>query len=95
MGVVAAEAETEAETYDTSATLITENIDIAARGMGAGNILRKIVKEIVALVGVPGDLDPEMPYTDLCRKGGEDLLKEETRAAFRTGFERLLRDKTL
>jgi hypothetical protein len=93
VGVAAAEAET--ETYATSATLITENIDIAARGIGAGNILNKIVKKVVALVGVPGDLDPEMPYTDLCRKGGEDLLKEETRIAFRTGFQMLLGDKTL
>ena len=37
-------AKTETETYATSATLITEDIYIAARGMGAGNILDKLLR---------------------------------------------------
>ncbi|KAJ4292839.1 hypothetical protein N0V88_005497 [Collariella sp. IMI 366227] len=39
------------QTYHTSATLITENLYIAAKNpMGRGNILRKIVQEIAKLV---------------------------------------------
>ncbi|KAL2134136.1 hypothetical protein VTI74DRAFT_898 [Chaetomium olivicolor] len=42
------------QTYHTSATLITENLHIAAKNpMGRGNILRKIVQEIARLVKVP------------------------------------------
>ena len=98
-GVAAiAEAEPETgpgETWATTASLITENIDIAARGLGAGNILGKIVKEIAALVGTPGDLDPDFPYSDICRTGGEVLLEDEIRAALRAGLEMLLRDENL
>jgi hypothetical protein len=80
--------------YETSATIITENLHIAAGGNGRAHILRKIVDEIAAVVDVPCEAGPGFSYIELTNTGqGEwnDGVKE----ALRTGFEMLLRDQLL
>ncbi|KAK4244533.1 hypothetical protein C7999DRAFT_17212 [Corynascus novoguineensis] len=83
------------QTYHTSATLITENLHIAAKNpMGRGNILRKIVQEIARLVKVPCS-DEEFLYMELCHSLGQGKPREGSLKALRTGLTMLLQNKTL
>lgn len=78
------------QTYHTKATLITENLHIAAKNpMSRGNIPRKIVQEIVKLVKVPRS-DEEFLYMELCHSLGQDKPREGTLKPLRTGLTMLL-----
>jgi len=82
--------------YETSSTLILENLEIAASvRMGRGNIVGKIIKEIAAIINIPGDLDFDFLYMDLCNKAGADQLTMETKEALRIGLELLLQNQSL
>ncbi|KAK4124051.1 hypothetical protein N657DRAFT_717572 [Parathielavia appendiculata] len=84
-------------TYHTSATLITENLHIAATNpMGRGNILRKIVQEIAKLVKVPCT-DEECLYKELCDffGQGEGKPPEGVLEALRTELIKLMQNEAL
>jgi hypothetical protein len=84
-------------TYHTSATLITENLHIAAANpSGRGNILDKIVKEIAKHVKVPCTT-PAALYVELCYSFGESKGNppEGVLAALKTGLFKLLQNESL
>ncbi|KAK3290202.1 uncharacterized protein B0H64DRAFT_413623 [Chaetomium fimeti] len=80
--------------YETSATIITENLHIAAAGNGRANILKKIVDEIAAVVDVPCENGPEFFYMELAM-AGQGEWKDGVKEALRAGLETLLRDQLL
>ncbi|KAK4106969.1 hypothetical protein N658DRAFT_37072 [Parathielavia hyrcaniae] len=85
------------QAYHTGATLITENLHIAATNpVGRGNILRKIVQEIAKLAEVPCS-DEEFLYMELCHSfgHGEGKLREGVLGALRTGLTKLLQNESL
>ena len=63
--------------------------------MGAGDILENIVKDITAVVELPGDLVPGRLYVHMCKQTGEGLLERETWEALHGGFGTLLRNESL
>jgi hypothetical protein len=78
--------------FETSGTLITENIAIASKNRGVRySILRKIVQEIAAIVELPADIG----VYDICLELGGDKLEAELKDALCTGFTMLLRQESL
>ncbi|KAK0707048.1 hypothetical protein B0T26DRAFT_728949 [Lasiosphaeria miniovina] len=81
---------------NTSATLITENLYIAAtHPMRSGNILKKIVDEIAKVAEVPYPYSMEFLYRDLCYGFAEGKLPNEVLAPVKGGFTALLRSTDL
>lgn len=81
--------------YYTSATLITENLAIAASNqMGRGNILRKIVHEIAVVAKVPCS-NQRLLYMELCEFLGEGKPNKETLEAVGAGLKMLLQNKSV
>ncbi|KAH7304985.1 kinase-like domain-containing protein [Stachybotrys elegans] len=79
-------------TLETSVTLITENISIAAKDTGFRYpILRKIVQEIALTVETPSDIEAY----DVCLDLGKDMLDNGLRETLRKGFIKLLHDESL
>jgi hypothetical protein len=77
---------------ETSVTLITENISIAAKDTGFRyHILRKIVQEIASTAETP----PDVEAYDVCLNLGKDMLDTELRETLRKGFIKLLHDESL
>jgi aminoglycoside phosphotransferase (APT) family kinase protein len=78
--------------FETSVTLITENIAIASKNRGFRyGILKKIVQEIAAIVELPADIG----VYDICLELGGDKLEAELQDALCSGFTMLLRHESL
>jgi hypothetical protein len=80
--------------YETSATIIMENLHIAAGGNDRAGTLRKIVDEIAAVVEVPCEAGPGFLYIELTNTR-YDEWNDGVKEALRAGFEILLRDQLL
>ncbi|KAK3896677.1 hypothetical protein C8A05DRAFT_39775 [Staphylotrichum tortipilum] len=81
--------------HHTTATLITENLAIAVSNpAGRGNILRKIVQEITAVVKLPCG-DERFLYMELCESLGQGEVDKEMLDALRSGLEMLLQKEDL
>ena len=80
--------------YETSATIITEKLHIAAGGDGRAGILKKIVDEIAVVVDVPCEAGLGFLYIESTQTG-QDKWIDGVEEAMRAGFEILLRDHLL
>ena len=80
----------------TSGSLITENLAIAVSSRGnRGGVLDKMVKEITAVVKVPG-YDKQFLCLELCNAWGQgEVPEQETLDALKTGLEKLLLNRSL